>query len=283
MEIKSLEGVPFNLIYNAFSSAFEEYEVQLNKGQLLKMLKRRGFDPGLSFAVFDNQKIVSFILNGIGHYKGAATAYDTGTGTLKEYRGRGLATELFNYSTPFLRQHNIHQYLLEVIQSNTSAVSVYKSLGFKITREFNYYIREKSKLIRVENGTGKFHVIRPDRLHQLINPSLFWDFYPSWQNGFEAIERDPESFEIIGIYDGHTLTGYCVYDPESGEITQIAVNKNFRRRKIATRLMNIAVSNSLSDNVKIINVESSCDAMNEFLISTGLGIKGKQFEMLKLI
>ena len=283
MEIKSLEGVPFDNIFLAFSRAFEDYEVQLNKEQLIKMLKRRGFDPGLSFAVFDSQKIVSFILNGIGHYKGAATAYDTGTGTLKEYRGRGLATELFNYSTPFLRQHNIHQYLLEVIQSNTSAVSVYKSLGFKITREFNYYIREKSKLIRVENGTGKFHVIRPDQLRQLINPSLFWDFYPSWQNGFEAIERDPESFEIIGVYDGHTLTGYCVYDPESGEITQIAVNKNFRRRKIATRLLNIAVSNSLSDNVKIINVESSCDAMNEFLISTGLGIKGKQFEMLKLI
>jgi len=283
MEIKSLEGVPFDNIFLAFSRAFEDYEVQLNKEQLIKMLKRRGFDPGLSFAVFDNQKIVSFILNGIGHYKGAATAYDTGTGTLKEYRGRGLATELFNYSTPFLRQHNIHQYLLEVIQSNTSAVSVYKSLGFKITREFNYYIREKSKLIRVENGTGKFHVIRPDRLHQLINPSLFWDFYPSWQNGFEAIERDPESFEIIGIYDGHTLTGYSVYEPESGDITQIAVKKNFRRRKIATRLLNIAVSNSLSDNVKIINVESSCDAMNEFLISTGLGIKGKQFEMLKLI
>ncbi len=120
-------------------------------------------------------------------------------------------------------------------------------------------------------------------MHQLINPSLFWDFYPSWQNGFEAIERDPESFEIIGIYDGHTLTGYSVYEPESGDITQIAVKKNFRRRKIATRLLNIAVSNSLSDNVKIINVESSCDAMNEFLISTGLGIKGKQFEMLKLI
>ncbi len=283
MEIKSLEGVPFDNIFLAFSRAFEDYEVQLNKEQLIKMLKRRGFDPGLSFAVFDSQKIVSFILNGIGHYKGAATAYDTGTGTLKEYRGKGLATALFNYSIPFLRQHSIHQFLLEVIQGNTSAVSVYKRLEFNITREFNYYIREKSKLIRVENGTGKFHVIRPDQLRQLINPSLFWDFYPSWQNGFEAIERDPESFEIIGVYDGHTLTGYCVYDPESGEITQIAVNKNFRRREIATRLMNIAVSNSLSDNVKIMDVESSCDAMNEFLISAGMEIKGKQFEMLKNI
>ncbi|MDD4655289.1 MAG: GNAT family N-acetyltransferase, partial [Bacteroidales bacterium] len=113
MEIKSLEGVPFNLIYNAFSSAFEEYEVQLNKQQLIKMLKRRGFDPGLSFAFFDNCDMVAFILNGIGNFGGIATAYDTGTGTLKEYRGKGLATELFNYSIPFLRQRNIRQYLLE--------------------------------------------------------------------------------------------------------------------------------------------------------------------------
>ena len=75
MEIKSLEGVPFNLIYNAFSSAFEEYEVQLNKQQLIKMLKRRGFDPGLSFAFFDNCDMVAFILNGIGNFGGIATAY----------------------------------------------------------------------------------------------------------------------------------------------------------------------------------------------------------------
>lgn len=52
MEIKSLEEVPFNLIYNAFSIAFEEYEVQLNQRQLIKMLNRRGFEPILSFYLF---------------------------------------------------------------------------------------------------------------------------------------------------------------------------------------------------------------------------------------
>lgn len=283
MEIKSLEGVPFNLIYNAFSSAFEEYEVQLNKQQLIKMLKRRGFDPGLSFAFFDNCDMVAFILNGIGNFGGIATAYDTGTGTLKEYRGKGLATELFNYSIPFLRQRNIRQYLLEVIQSNTRAVSVYTNLGFGITREFNYYIRDKSEFIGTENGSRRFDLVRLDGLYQLSELSSFWDFYPSWQNGFEAIERDKESFEIIGAYDGQTLAGYCVHEPESGDITQIAVNKNYRRKKIATHLLSAAVSDSLCNVVKIINTETSCRTISDFLLSAGMEINGKQFEMLKNI
>jgi hypothetical protein len=88
MEIKSLEEVPYNLIYNAFSIAFEEYEVQLNQRQLIKMLNRRGFEPILSFAFFDNRDIVAFILNGIGNFRGIATAYDTGTGTQKSIAGK---------------------------------------------------------------------------------------------------------------------------------------------------------------------------------------------------
>lgn len=57
------------------------------------MLKRRGFNPDLSFAAFDGSEIDAFILNGIGDFNGLPTAYDIGTGTRKEYRGKGWATE----------------------------------------------------------------------------------------------------------------------------------------------------------------------------------------------
>ena len=50
------------------------------------MLIRRGYVPKLSFAAFDNGKIVAFTLNGIGMFNGIRTAYDTGTETVKEYR-----------------------------------------------------------------------------------------------------------------------------------------------------------------------------------------------------
>ena len=114
MEIKSLEKTDFDTLFRAFGRAFADYEVQLNAEQLRAMLTRRGFDPALSFAAFDGAQIAAFTLNGIGNFNGVPTAYDTGTGTLKEYRGTGLATEIFRHSMPHLRRAGVGQYLLEV-------------------------------------------------------------------------------------------------------------------------------------------------------------------------
>lgn len=104
MEIKSLGKTDFDIVFEAFNRAFADYEIQLNKEQLQMMLKRRGFDPELSFAAFEKGGIVAFTFNGIGNFGGMPTAYDTGTGTLKEYRGKGLATEVFNILPLFEEQ-----------------------------------------------------------------------------------------------------------------------------------------------------------------------------------
>lgn len=92
MEIKSMDKVSFDALFTAFEQAFADYEVQVNKTGLQRMLKRRGFNPELSFAAFDGDKIASFTCNGTGNFYGIPTAYDTGTGTLKEHREKGLAT-----------------------------------------------------------------------------------------------------------------------------------------------------------------------------------------------
>lgn len=104
MEIRSLADTAFDTLYEAFSQAFADYEVQINGAQLRRMLKRRGFDPRLSFAAFDGDRIAAFTLNGIGNYDGLPTAYDTGTGTLEAYRGQGLATRIFEHSIPYLKE-----------------------------------------------------------------------------------------------------------------------------------------------------------------------------------
>lgn len=102
MEIKSLDKTDFETLFKAFSNAFADYDFQISAEELRAMLKRRGFNPDLSFAAFEGENIVSFTLNGIGNYNGIKMAYDTGTGTLKEYRGQGLAAIIFEYSIPYL-------------------------------------------------------------------------------------------------------------------------------------------------------------------------------------
>ena len=45
MEIRSLNNICLNELFEAFEQAFADYEVQLNKVELLTMLKRRALNP----------------------------------------------------------------------------------------------------------------------------------------------------------------------------------------------------------------------------------------------
>lgn len=281
MEIRSLEKTNFETIFKAFNQAFADYELQLNSSQLQNMLIRRGFNSQLSFAAFDKNEIVAFTLNGIGKFNEIPTAYDTGTGTLKEYRGKGLATEIFEYSIPFLREKNIKQYLLEVLQHNTKAISVYKNLGFETTREFNYFM-QKNEDINNEANTLSYS-IKNIEFENYNSISNFWDFHPSWQNSLESIKRASDNFISIGIFSENKLIGYCVFEPNSGDITQIAVDKQHRRKGIASQLLNEVIKINKNDTIKIVNTDTKCTSIIDFLKSKNIGIKGQQFEMIRKI
>jgi len=279
--IKSLAGTTFDVMFEAFSEAFKDYEMQVNKEELYTMIHRRGFNPELSFAAFEGDKIIAFTFNGIGTYNGKATAYDTGTGTIEEYRGRGLAAKIFNYSVPYLKQAGIKQYLLEVLQHNPGAVSLYKKVGFEVSREFNYFV------CKTEEVKLQHKMLSADLQIKQIDLSLkdemrgFRDFKPAWQNNFAAIAGKPEDFIMLGAFKAQVLLGYCIFDPHTGDITQIAVHAKARRQGIATNLLKEALKSNQHSNVKCINTEISCESITKFLQSNGFPLSGKQFEMTK--
>ncbi|MBN2614205.1 MAG: GNAT family N-acetyltransferase [Bacteroidales bacterium] len=279
--IKSLRGISFDHLYEAFQEAFEDYEVQWNKVQLQTLLHRRGFVPELSFGACINKKIVSFTFNGVGTYYGLKTAYDTGTGTIKEFRGRGLASRIFMHSIPFLKDAGVEQYLLEVLQHNPKAVSVYRKQGFEVSREFNYFRQQNDQIkTKIKEGHQVFQ-IKEVNLSIAEDALQFHDFTPSWQNSFESIQRKPEDFKVLGAFKGKKLVGYSILEPNSGDVTQIAVDKSHRRKGIGTLLLHETLKFNRHDSVKVINTEISCEPMTAFLQSNGILLKGKQFEMIK--
>ena len=281
MQIKPLTTTTFGTIFQAFSQAFSDYELQLNELQLQTMLRRRGFNPDLSFAAFDGDAIVSFTLNGVGNFNGIPTAYDTGTGTLKEHRGKGLATEIFEYSIPYLKEAGVRQYLLEVLQHNTKAISVYQNLGFETTREFNYFVRKNEEVnLNIKTAPFPYSIQQIDVLTFDFIPD-FWDFHPSWQNSCESIRRVAGDFVGLGAFADRKLVGYCVLEPIAGDITQIAVDRQHRREGIATRLLHEAIRLNKNDAIKILNTDVTCHSITNFLKSKNIVVTGKQFEMAK--
>lgn len=279
--IKTLKEISFKALYEVFKEAFKDYEMQLTHNQLEAMLTRRGFVEELSFGAFDGGKLVSFTLNGIGKFQGINTAYDTGTATIEEYRGQGLASRIFNYSLPHLKEAGIHQYLLEVLQNNSQAISVYKKLDFVIVREFNYFSQLKNS---IEIDHSKINIeCSVDNIDLSYEKEMMamWDFYPSWQNTFDSVSRQINDFKIIGATSKNDLVGYAILEENSGDITQLAVSKEHRRKGIGTLLFKELHDLNRYNSMKAINTEIDCESVSQFFTSVNLELKGTQFEMIR--
>jgi ribosomal protein S18 acetylase RimI-like enzyme len=200
---------------------------------------------------------------------------------LKQYRGQGLAAKIFNHSIPFLKKENINHYLLEVLQHNTKAVSVYQKINFITTREFYYFVWKNDEFNNeIENINVSFK-IKTIGFEGYKMFSDFWDFTPSWQNSFESIQRVREDFVILGAFEDKKLIGYCILEPNSGDIPQIAVDKAYRRKGVASLLIHEASNQNKCLTTKIVNTDISCNSIVEFLKAKNVNATGKQFEMMK--
>ena len=201
IKIKTLEKTPFKQIYEAVSDAFSDYvePFDLTIEELKYMFERRGYDLEISFGAFDGSKLVGITINGIGDWNGKLTAYDSGTGIVKEYRKRGIARRMFDESLPILKKKGITQYLLEVIKTNRGAYELYKKAGFNIVRELDYFkigISELKYDKLVNKPDFNFNVIEEPDWNTFKS---FWDFDPSWQNSIDCMKRKADHLKILGL------------------------------------------------------------------------------------
>ncbi len=282
IQIRTLEGIPFDMIHRAFSDAFSDYSVPFNLSQedLKYMFERRGYALGLSFGAFHNEKLVGITINGIGNWNGKLTAYDSGTGVIKEYRKQGIAKQMFKESLPILRKYGVGQYLLEVIKSNSGAFELYKKSGFKITRELDYYQINKDNIIYkkiINSSELQFKVIDEPDWEKLKS---FWDFQPSWQNSIDSLNRKVNFLKILGAYKNSDLIGYGIIEPHTGDIPQIAVSKDFRRAGAASSLFRVLINYSEKSSLKVINSESNYHPFKALMQSMGIQPGDGQYEMI---
>ncbi|MBS1585606.1 MAG: GNAT family N-acetyltransferase [Bacteroidetes bacterium] len=280
-DIRSLEQLGFDQLYGAWEDAFRDYDRTWSYEELRQLLERRGYDPGLSFGAFDEDKLVSFILNCPGSYHGKLTAYDTGTGTIKSHRGRGLVGKIFAASLPILRKAGIEQYLLEVLQHNTTAVDIYKKTGFGVIRSFNYYVQSMRELSLSGRRLSSQYQLYDAGLDQIEEMMRMWDFEPSWQNSFDSVRRSLGDFVIKGVSGEGILVAYGITEPRSGDITQLAVAREHRRKGIGSALLKELAQYNQHPAIKLINIDATDISFDTFLKHNGITVSGQQYEMLK--
>ena len=281
MKVEPLDGVPLRVLHEAFSAAFSDYTepFSMSAPMLQYMLERRGYDASLSFGAFADGCLVGFILNGLGEWGGVPTAYDTGTGVRRAFRGRGVASEIFDESLPVLRGRGVRQYLLEVIRTNENAVRLYRKSGFAVSREFDYWTASPGSIRLAKasllNSFSIAEIHEPD----WASVSRFWDFQPSWQNSVESVMRKRDHVTIMGVKHREAIVAYACMERHSGDLPQLAVDPAYRRRGLATALVGQLLKKLRPPEFRVTNTCSNDRPMRSFL--TGLGLKPGcgQFEM----
>ena len=272
-----LSSDDFDSLYDCFLTAFSDYAVdmQMSREQFQQRLTRDGVSLQHTAAAFDGERMVGFCLNALGQWQERQTAYDGGAAVIPDYRGRGVAKEMFAFLMPRLKEAGVSQYLLEVLTSNTPAATLYRKLGFVETRRLAVFRSEPQ-----EGTKGSDVIIRPVKRPDWQLFQTFWDGYPSWQNSIEAVERVTADRTIIGAYVNKECVGYGVVFLPSANLMQLAVAPQHRRQGIGSTIL---AALERSERLKINNIDEELKPALAFYEANGYKQVLEQFEMIKTL
>lgn len=279
-KFKTLEDTKIEALHQTFVDAFSDYQVKIDLPfwKFEEMLQRRGYVSEISMGAFQNERLIGFVLNGLRSWNGKKTVYDLGTGVVGDFRKQGLTSNMLLKIRDVFNEKKVEQYLLEVIQTNTSAFELYKKQGFEIVRDFACFRSENNNIKK--NKT--WNVEHVDRFNhddwELLRK--FWDFAPSWQNSVDSVNALYSAFAYSIVRDDNRIVGYGLIDRRTGDIPQLAVDKGYRNKGVAGSIIADLCENTESSIVSVLNVQDDIKSMKDFLLSAGFKSAVSQYEMI---
>lgn len=278
MEFKTLANVEIDELLAVFNLSFSDYIVpfHLTKEVLAAKINAEKLDMNISVGVFEEGKLVSFILQSEKQENGKKIIYNGGTGVVPESRGKGLVRKMYDFIIPVLKERGADVLLLEVIQGNTAAIRAYENLGFTIMRKLLCFKGN------INSGLENSMItIKEMKDLQWENLRTFWDIEPSWQGSVYVLNPMPEMYKTLGAYSDEKLVGYIIYNPGARKVLQIAVHTDYRQQGIGSALFATIAD---GQPVAINNVDDTSKETDAFL-DKKIGLQNwlSQFEMIRNI
>jgi GNAT superfamily N-acetyltransferase len=268
MIVKSLENIHFEVIMKCFLEAFDnyfvamptDYEYYRTRWEIAKV------DYKLSYGMFDNDKLVGFIINAIDQKETHKIAFNTGTGVIPSYRGKRIVKSIYEYAIPDLINHGITKCALEVITENNAAIKSYESIGFKIKRTLKCF-----------GGTLEVEPLE-FKLKEASFKEIDWDALPnqklySWDNQKECLERG--EYTYFQVYNQGVLESFFAIKTDTGYVAQLEVFNN--NQESWSCLLNAI--KSISSAIKINNIDDRLIDKLNAIEKAGLKNTVNQYQM----
>lgn len=224
MSIRTLESIPDTVVHDAFVRAFSDYEVRIDLSleRFREMARTRDFDYARSLGWFEGGALAGFIVLGVRDEGGVKRAYDGGTGTVSEFRRRGIGAALLSELVERLRREGFGAFVLEVLERNAGAIDLYRKAGFRTARRLLCFERAAGE-IGADSGRRSLRAEEiPAADFFALDHRSFLSSPPSWQNELRSI-RNNGNHRFAVLRDGPELLGYGAVHADRGDIPQIAL------------------------------------------------------------
>lgn len=273
MTVQNLGTTPFEQLLDCFLAAFEDYYVPMPKeaSYYKDRWKAALVDYHCSYGMFDNGKLVGFIVHGIDTRNGWKTAFNTGTGVRPEYRGQKIVKKIYQKALDELRSKGIQKCTLEVITDNTKAVKAYESVGFKATRVLKCYSGRLKDL-----SAHKLEIEEID-FNRMKVAELPGQAHYSWD--FQAPSLQKASYHYFNVLKKGERVAYFVIEMKRGTIAQFEILSQYPEAWEDL----FAAIRVVSENVRIINLDASLKEKMAYIETLGLDNSLDQYEMELLL
>lgn len=275
MEIKTLKGVAETTILNTFNHAFSDYFVtfKLTQEQLHSKLIADKVNLEVSVGVFEDGHLIAFILHALEHIGSKKVVYNAGTGVVPDKRGQGLTKQMYQFILPILKVQEVDDLLLEVISENVQAITSYEKSGYTKVRDLPCY---KGTVMPLEvNDAIQLKTLETYDWQVMTS---FWDTTPTWQNAQHVVDSLKADNIYLGAHINKQLVGYVIFNPKTKRLQQLAVDKAYRKRKVASTLIQQLITEHGTE-LSAINVDSRSKALIAFIETIGLKQFLSQIEM----
>lgn len=271
MNISNLQETPISEIVDCITDSFTNYFVPMpaEVDYWTNRFKSARVDFALSYGMFNEGKLIGFIINGVDRLNGELIAFNTGTGVASKSRGQQITDQLYAFAIPHLKEKGITRCKLEVIQKNEIAVHVYERIGFSITRTL--------KCFKGSFQPSDANVLTEEVPYSDVTAiARNFDHHYSWENCVNAIELSDNVYKTYKVTDDQkNEIGFFVVNPYNAYIPQLEITTN--NTSDWSRLL--PAIGKVSPSAKIINIPEERTDMIKALLAAGLENHIDQHEM----
>ena len=252
--IRTLDGVGWDELAEAFTAAFSDYAVPMTMtpAALAAMQARRGYVASDSFGAWEAGRLAGFVLT----CRDGERTYNSGTGVAPAHRRTKIARALLDRVIARVAG----PYVLEVLETNDKAIAFYASVGFIETRRLQCWAY----------GGDRAALDTATRIEAI---AVHADVALAWQNSVASIRRAPVPPVVLGDARG----GVVVF-PDTGDVPLLAVARDARRQGCGRRLL-AAAAHAANRPLRLLNVDDRDAGIAAFLVACGATRTVRQLEM----